>query len=113
MSRQHFQYFLESLLQDQWLIPTIYSIQDWFNTIDDLWFQGTFIDFTPMEVAVYSHWVLFLVAMISPDLPPTPNIPPLPLLGPTPPLHSWKQSDLTNAAPIPKKTKKEECWENI
>ncbi|KAG3267960.1 hypothetical protein H1C71_035524, partial [Ictidomys tridecemlineatus] len=70
MSRQRFQYFLESLLQDQWLIPTISSIQDWFDAIDDLWLQGTFIDFTPTEVAVYSHWVLFLAAMISPDLPP-------------------------------------------
>ncbi|VTJ83345.1 Hypothetical predicted protein, partial [Marmota monax] len=49
MSRQCFQYFLESLLQDQWLIPTISSIRDWFNAIDDLWFQGTFIDFTPTE----------------------------------------------------------------
>ncbi|KAG3256090.1 hypothetical protein H1C71_039132 [Ictidomys tridecemlineatus] len=70
MSRQHLQYFLESLLQDQWLIPTISSIQDWFDVIDDLWLQGTFIDFTPTEVAVYSHWALFLVAMISPDLLP-------------------------------------------
>ncbi|KAF7475401.1 Hypothetical predicted protein [Marmota monax] len=70
MSRQRFQYFLESLLQDQWLIPTISSIQDWFDAIDNLWLQGTFTDFTPTEVAVYSHWVLFLAAMISPDLPP-------------------------------------------
>ncbi|VTJ90286.1 Hypothetical predicted protein, partial [Marmota monax] len=49
MSRQRFQCFLESLLQDQWLILTISSIQDWFDAIDDFWFQGTFIDFTPME----------------------------------------------------------------
>ncbi|VTJ73834.1 Hypothetical predicted protein [Marmota monax] len=59
MSRQRFQYFLESQLQDQWLIPTISSIQDWFNAIDNWWFQGTFIDFTPTEVAVYSHWFYF------------------------------------------------------
>ncbi|XP_077884232.1 voltage-gated potassium channel KCNC4-like isoform X1 [Ictidomys tridecemlineatus] len=46
------------------------AARDWFDAMDDLWIQGTFIDFTPTEVTVYSHWVLFLAAMISPDLPP-------------------------------------------
>jgi hypothetical protein len=41
--------FLDSPCEDGWLIPAIWSPEDWLESLYDLWLQGTFINFREEE----------------------------------------------------------------
>jgi hypothetical protein len=60
--------FLDSLREDGWLIPAIWSLEDWLETLYDLWLQGTFINFREEEMFIFGAWVYTTMRLATPTL---------------------------------------------
>jgi hypothetical protein len=60
--------FLGSLHKDSWLKPTMLRLEDWLETLYDLWLQGTFINFREEEIFIFGAWVYTIIRLSTPTL---------------------------------------------
>ncbi|KAM4857593.1 uncharacterized protein LOC144253508 isoform X1 [Urocitellus parryii] len=64
----------EALQQDIWLSPPICRDKDWIETTHDLWLRGTFINFGPKEIHIFSALAFTAMLLLSPH-PDHPSLP--------------------------------------
>ena len=62
--------FLQALQENTWLIADPSLPYGWLASIDDLYLQGTFLDFTPREVFTFSAVFFSLLLLLCPYSPP-------------------------------------------
>ncbi|XP_063491492.1 uncharacterized protein [Symphalangus syndactylus] len=101
-----FYQFLNTLHSDSWLITNPSLPLHWLMALEDLYLQGTFMDFTSNKVFMYSTLLLGLMLILYPM--PNPDSSPC---APSPQHpHSAGRSQMNHDAHFPpfKKIKREE-----
>lgn len=72
--------FLRALDTDSWILHPTDSEDEFSDQIQDLWLQGTFVNFTPEEVHIYASILWMTIRVVgwhfSHSLPFTPSPPP-------------------------------------